>query len=282
MQNNIVFVIVIYNKLIDDSITIKTIKNIGLEINMIIVDNSDEQNQSIRRLNGEKCLAKKVQYINMGGNKGLSKAYNSAIELCDGYDAIVLMDDDTEISKEYICELDRCLSIDKDIDIFAPIVYGQDGVIYSPNEFNFLRNKFMKDEFDFPSMDKFNAIASCLAIRPCVFNDYRFNESLFVDQVDQNFFCDQRKRNVRFGIIPVTIRQNFYQRGSDLTSKKGWNRLKLRVADIVRHARLLGGGFMFLAIVKSVGLGVQIGLKTKTPIIPIKTIYVLIKSILKK
>ena len=233
---------------------------------MLVVDNStsDFGNKAY-------CSKKNIDYISMDGNKGLSKAYNAAVDACKEKDAIILFDDDTEVTEEYFEKLDDALTIYHDVDIFAPIIYGQDGVIYSPNEYNFMRSNFIKSPNQEVSQKKFNAIASCLAIRMRVFDNYRFNEKLFVDQVDQNFFYDQRKKNAKFQKIDVKILQNFYQRGKNLTPEAGWRRLKLRIIDIMRQTRLIGGRkIRFLGFAKCCGLGAQIGKKSHSLVIPVK------------
>jgi len=264
MKSNIVAVIVIYNKKVEDSITCKNIlNNSDNSLGMLVVDNStsDFGNKAY-------CSKKNIDYISMDGNKGLSKAYNAAVDACKEKDAIILFDDDTEVTEEYFEKLDDALTIYHDVDIFAPIIYGQDGVIYSPNEYNFMRSKSPNQEV---SQKKFNAIASCLAIRMRVFDNYRFNEKLFVDQVDQNFFYDQRKKNAKFQKIDVKILQNFYQRGKNLTPEAGWRRLKLRIIDIMRQTRLIGGRkIRFLGFAKCCGLGAQIGKKSHSLVIPVK------------
>lgn len=267
MKSNIVAVIVIYNKKVEDSITCKNIlNNSDNSLGMLVVDNStsDFGNKAY-------CSKKNIDYISMDGNKGLSKAYNAAVDACKEKDAIILFDDDTEVTEEYFEKLDDALTIYHDVDIFAPIIYGQDGVIYSPNEYNFMRSNFIKSPNQEVSQKKFNAIASCLAIRMRVFDNYRFNEKLFVDQVDQNFFYDQRKKNAKFQKIDVKILQNFYQRGKNLTPEAGWRRLKLRIIDIMRQTRLIGGRkIRFLGFAKCCGLGAQIGKKSHSLVIPVK------------
>lgn len=274
MKSNVVAVVVVYNKKVEDSITCKNIlNNCDNSLGMLIVDNSTADFG-----NKEYCANKGIEYISMDGNKGLSKAYNAAVNACMGKDAIVLFDDDTEVTEEYFDKLDDALNTYPDVDVFAPIIYGQDGIIYSPNEYNFMRSNFIKSPTQNVSQEKFNAIASCLAIRMRVFNDYRFNEKLFVDQVDQNFFYDQRKRNVKFKKIDVEILQNFYQRSENLTPEAGWRRLKLRILDIMRQTRLIGGAkIRFLGFVKCCGLGVQIGRKSNSLIIPFKAAAVALK-----
>lgn len=276
MKSNVVAVIVIYNKRVEESITCKNIMNSGdKSIGLLIIDNSTRDFG-----NKEYCINEGIDYISMDGNSGLSKAYNAAVDACKKKDIIILFDDDTEVTEEYFNKLDVALNTYPDIDIFAPIIYGQDGVIYSPNEYNFMRSNFIQSPNQEVSQTKFNAISSCLAIRMRVFDNYRFNEKLFVDQVDQNFFYDQRKRKSRFKKIDVKIHQNFYQREENLTPRAGWSRLKLRIIDIMRQTRLIGGGKMrFLGFVKCCGLGIQIGKKSKSIIIPFKAFVLALECV---
>lgn len=250
-------IIVIYNKTIENSITCKKIENIsGYNIEIVIVDNSE-----IDYKNREICRQKGYTYISMNGNKGLSKAYNAAIDSVLA-DIVILLDDDTELSLDYFQILNEAVENNENVDIFAPIVYGQDGIIYSPNEFNFLKNNLITDKKQDISQNRFNAIASCLAIRMKVFDSYRFNELLFVDQVDQFFFCEQRKIGRKFMKLDVEINQNFYQRGQKLTPDSGWRRIRLRIMDVMRHARLMGDiRYIPLGYIKCCGLSVQIGKK---------------------
>ena len=260
-------IIVVYNKSIEKSITCDSLKNIsGFDVEIVVVDNSESDFG-----NNEVSKDRGYTYISMHGNKGLSRAYNVAIDRTVS-DVIVLFDDDTCVSEHYFEVLDNAVQIYQDVDVFAPVVYGQDGVIYSPNEFNFLRNKFIRCAEQKISQNKFNAIASCLAIRRTVFVDYRFNETLFVDQVDQYFFCEQRKLKRKFLKLDVAIHQNFYQRGSTLDSADAWKRMRLRLIDIARHAKLMGGIYRILGFIKCCGLSFQISKKSHSAEVLIKGI----------
>lgn len=252
--------IVIFNKEIKDSVTCQCIKSISSEVDILVLDNS-----VIKNNNREICDQLGYRYISMNGNEGLSKAYNKAVDNSQYSDLIILFDDDTEVTSEYFDKLYEALEQNPDADIFAPVIRGQDGVIYSPNSFNFLRNKFISSSEQVVPQDSFNAIASCLAIRMRVFTNYRFNESLFVDQVDQFFFCEQRKLGRKFVKLNVEILQHFYQRGDGLSPETGWRRLKMRIVDIYRHASLMDQRkYVVLAFIKCCGLGVQIGRKSKS------------------
>ncbi len=260
MRDKITAIVVIYNKEIKQSLTCQKLKEIDRHMDILVVDNSELKNN-----NQEYCYENEIRYLTMHGNQGLSKAYNAAIDHCKESDAIVLFDDDTEVTAEYFDKLYIALEVQQEIDIFAPVIRGQDGVIYSPNEFHFLRNHFISSAKQEVPQDSFNAIASCLCVRMRVFDNYRFNENLFVDQVDQFFFCEQRALGRKFGRIDTEILQNFYQRGAELTPEAGWKRLQLRIVDIYHHAKLMGDiKYHFLALVKCCGLGLQIGRKSKS------------------
>lgn len=280
MEISISAIIVIYNKRVEDSITCRCLQKIdNCNIHPIIVDNSE-----VEMGNAAYCASQRFKYISMGGNKGLSKAYNAAINMAvhmEPDDILVFFDDDTEVSQEYFEKLNQTTQSNPEVDIFVPIVYGQDGIIYSPNSFNFLKNRFISTPDDNVPHDSFNAIASCMAVRKRIFNEYRFNETLFVDQIDQYFFCEQRELGRKFMKIDAQIYQNFYQRERTLSPEAGWRRLRLRVVDIIRHARLMGGGkYIFWGFIKCCGLGIQIGKKSgslgimaKAAILSLKTIF---------
>ncbi len=252
-------VIVVYNKDISSSSTCRRLLKTGL-LNILVVDNSTADNR-----NKEYCEKNGISYLSMGGNKGLSKAYNAAVEYCHDADVIVLTDDDTDVPDAYFEKLNQALIEKPDTDIFAPIIKGQDGVIYSPNNYCFLKNHLVTSPLLEIKPDRFNAISSCLAIRRKVFDNYRYNEKLFVDEVDHCFCREQRERGRKFGVINVVINQSFHQRETYLLPNKAWAREKIRITDIFRHARIMGGGiYILLAFIKGCGLGAQIGKRSKS------------------
>jgi hypothetical protein len=73
--------------------------------------------------------------------------------------------------------------------------------------------------------------------------------------------------------LNVKIQQNFYQRENTLSAASGWRRLKLRIIDVMRHAQLLGGRrYTILGYVKCCGLGLQIGMKSRSVAVVMKAI----------
>lgn len=75
-KNELFAVVVLYNTFVNDSITIKKLKSIhSHSINIVVVDNSTKDMK-----NEEETKANNWAYLSMNGNKGLSKAYNCALE----------------------------------------------------------------------------------------------------------------------------------------------------------------------------------------------------------
>ena len=75
-------------------------------------------------------------------------------------------------------------------DVFVPVIYGQNGVIYSPNEVGWLKGKYISSPEQKIPQNKFNAINSCLAVRLRVYKEYMYDENLFMDCVDTISFSD--------------------------------------------------------------------------------------------
>lgn len=275
----IAVLLIIYNKCVDDSISIKKLIAIKSDIiSVTIIDNSESDYGNV-----DSCLKFGFNYLSMNGNKGISRAYNAGIDsIIDKFapdDVVVLLDDDTDISRDYFECLKKQIEVDKDVDIFAPIVYGQDGVIYSPSRANFLKNKLIKDVKEEIPSSEFFAIASCLAIRLRIFDAYRFNEALFVDQVDQFFCYEQRMKGRIFKKLDCAINQNFYQRGEHLSTQKGWSRLENRIKDICTQARLMGGfRNRLISFIKCAGLSLQIAQKCKSFVIVVKGLSLSVKE----
>ena len=272
-EPKITAIFVIYNKEIDNSSVCIQIKNL---VDVIVVDNSTNKNN-----NKETCDKYSIKYISMNGNKGLSKAYNVAIDSIESTDAIVLLDDDTDVPEDYFILLKKHLLDYPDTDIIVPIVRGQDGIIYSPNNYRFLKNDLVINPKEQVQQKSFNAISSCMMIRMSVFDDYRFNELLFVDEIDHCFCREQRERGKKFAIVDLEVKQNFHQRADYISPDLAWKRVRIRLIDIFNYARIIGSiKYIILAFVKTCGISIQIGKKSKSLMVFLKAIILSCKLLL--
>ena len=221
--NNFFAIVVLYNKRIDESLTLECLKDMQ-DIRIIVCDNSTKNyhNESLaRKLN--------FSYINMGGNRGLSCAYNKAISFLKseaGY--VCLFDDDTKVTKEYFEKLKLAVKEEKK-DIYLPFLYDSIGIL-SPCK---IKGVFVKRFKDKKNINKKNitGINSAMAINLDIFKEgYRYNESYFLDYIDHDFVRTIKKKNKKIGILDVNLFQNF-SGSSSLSKDSSLKRFKIFKKD---------------------------------------------------
>lgn len=201
---------VLYNKSYKDSPTMNYLLNSDFYLNgrveIYVADNStkDYSNKNL-------SIFKNVVYLDMQGNRGLSKAYNRAIsEIKKRHrlknTLIVLMDDDSLFPNDYFDTLMN--SVDSKNDIYLPIVTINTGQIISP-----CREKrgFIKSIKDISEVNRNNisGINTGMAIKGNIFNDFSYNEELFLDYVDHDFMRYAKHRNLNIKITNSKIEQEF-------------------------------------------------------------------------
>lgn len=259
---NLYAVVVLYNSLLSEAKILKTLNTLNCkELNLIVVDNSDRKEIQLKNKNFS--TENNIILVNMNGNKGLSKAYNKVLELLKGrIGYVVWLDDDTEISIEYLTKL--LYASRGNYDIILPIIQDTHGKIVSPNSRGLLSNKPIKSYKDGKKLEKFNAINSCTAVNLDIYEEYRYDERLFLDEIDHSFFYDHRNKNLKIELINTIVIQNFSQRADNLNFDTAWSRLKIRIRDLIVAYKIRGGIFMGLvAVLKSILLGLQLYLKIK-------------------
>lgn len=209
-KNKIYAAVCVYNQSIEEAKTCIYLKNIvsDFDVSVIIIDNSTKSYG-----NYEQCRNYGWTYLPMGGNVGISKAYNRTLDyLKEKKGVVVWLDDDTNITPQYFKELKDKLK-SEDAEIYVPVIIGQNGKVHSPNEVGFIKNKQLKNPFSEINLLKLNAINSCTAVRLIVYENYRYDEALFLDQVDHDFFADQRKLGKRFCKLNAMIYHDFSVKG---------------------------------------------------------------------
>lgn len=254
-------VVVIYNTNINESITLKNLQKItDYQINKIIVDNSTRDMG-----NEEDCQRRGWVYISMKGNAGLSKAYNKALDYIKKFNGIVIwFDDDTNVTQEYFDVLNAEAIKHTEVDIFAPMIQGQDGKFWSPNEYHYLKNKQLKCKSQNINYSRFNAINSCTAVRISVYQNYRYTEKLFLDQVDHQFFEDQRALGSKFEKLDTVIQHNFSTRSKMKSIENVKTRYSIMIPDFLTFCHKSVARYL-LGWVKIMGWGVREAVKYKKP-----------------
>lgn len=192
---NIYILIVIYNELIKDSSTYKTLSDTDDAINFIFIDNSTEHDIKKNNRNYVDSIA--ATYIDMQGNKGLAKAYNTAIATIDkiSINWIITCDQDTMFDIGYIKCLRETLET-CDYKIIAPNAVASKKKISPVKKFYGIR---LRNYY----------INSGMVYRADVFNSARFEEELLVDYIDFDLQNQLFNAGFEIGEFEQIISQSF-------------------------------------------------------------------------
>lgn len=103
-MNKVVMLIVVYNKMIEDSETVNTLFSSGIKGIKVVIHNNGPQEIFISDVLKDKfsTLNWEVSLINCIVNQPLSILYNEFILANPGYDTYSLLDDDTKISHDFV------------------------------------------------------------------------------------------------------------------------------------------------------------------------------------
>lgn len=260
-ENTFYAVVVTYNSKVDEAETCRNLLEVtGHDIQILIFDNSDKE--EFRRHNQVTSQEKGWDYLTEGTNIGLSRAYNKVLDyLADKDGVLIWFDDDSHVTQEYFDILEN--SIDNGSDIYAPVIQAQNGNFYSPNEARYLNYKQMKTADDHVRNEKFNCINSCTAIKLHVFKDYRYDENLFLDQIDHDFCRSQRLLGRQFYKLPLIIEHNFSLKNQLPSVAVVKRRYELLIPDFLIYCRKQGVLKYCMAYVKIFAWGIEQSRKYK-------------------
>lgn len=200
-------ILVAYNHSLEKSPSYQAL-NKHKDIQLIVCDNST---------NGVDIRSNVVEdgniYISMHGNRGLSKAYNRALDqiqvedpTLEGY--VMLFDDDTKISNQYFEEVKKAIQT-KEADIYLPLVtdghpeqgYLSPSILREPYVHRTKTPWLLKEQ-------EICGINSGMLISLSLFKEYRYNEELFLDHVDHDFIRSMRKQKAIIKILNAELNQD--------------------------------------------------------------------------
>ncbi|WP_308687297.1 glycosyltransferase [uncultured Treponema sp.] len=181
---------------------------------IVFCDNStDAEIKSFNVSFAENLKNDRFFYLDMHGNKGLSKAYNSTIanlSLSEN-DFVVIFDQDTVIPQNMQFQYENFISENKDADIICPVVLDSVGVmspsIASGTKF---RHIVSISEINEKNLSSYSFINSGMCIKRNVFDRIKYEENLFLDFVDHDFILSAKKNGVKIKLCKkVVLNQNF-------------------------------------------------------------------------
>ena len=206
-------IIVIYNARCGDSVCCKQMLRFpGVQQGrprVLLYDNSERDmgNRAFCGRNG-------WTYLGGDGNRGLSRAYNAAIQYLQnaGFRGILcLLDDDTQVTDTYFRVLLEMAERLPERDIFVPVLQ-TDGRIVSPQVISpRQRASFFPDVQSALSYrgDDLFAFNAGMAVRSRVFEECLYDEALFLDGVDYCFLREQYARGRRPVVVDCVMQQGF-------------------------------------------------------------------------
>ena len=205
-------VLVIYNMDINQSKSYQFLKN-QKENTVIVCDNSEKENKNDITIQKDHQI-----YINMNGNKGLSYAYNQAINYIEKVNPnmkgkVTFFDDDTIISEDFFIKMSQT-----DKEICLPVVSDGNSLL-SPSMFKNGKSIRIKN-LEQLDMKYISGINSGMTINLEIFKDYRYNESLFLDYVDHYFLYEMKQKKRTIEVVDTQCIQNFSANGNDKESDR--------------------------------------------------------------
>lgn len=130
---NITIVVVLYNLKVEDSKTIQSLRKLFNKseekgkFQLYLYDNSVNAQEFDSNLFGDL----NTYYIHDNRNLGIATAYNYAYEKAkeNGSDWLLLLDHDTELTKEYLLEIDTIDAIDQKVVAVVPQIVSENTII---------------------------------------------------------------------------------------------------------------------------------------------------------
>ena len=195
-------VVPLYNQRVFETPVIECFKDRD-DVQFYVCDNSTdpeikEQNRLVTN------SQQRITYIDMGGNKGIAIAYNTAIKRCKG-DIICIFDDDTTPGNNYVDLLKEHVVSEA---IYMPIVKNGDRVLSPLN---------MKGPLIYPVQDISKIdLSSCsafntgMAFPRSVVSRCKHNEKLFIEFIDHDFCRQAHRIGMAFRMIPDAVLEQDY------------------------------------------------------------------------
>ena len=223
--------VVTYNVFCGDSLTCGALAALeDPSVGVLVYDNSTKDFG-----NRAYCAERNWTYLGGDGNKGLSVAYNGAVDFLkssakDGF--LCLFDDDTAVDCGYFSALRTACSVFPEAKIFVPLIYSAQRLL-SPSRLgkSHQTSLFSSEEqaLGYQGAD-LTAINSGMALSLSLFESYRYDENIFLDGVDHSFLEDMKRNGERIHVFPFRCDQNFS--GDERPSKESaLNRFRIFARD---------------------------------------------------
>lgn len=172
-------------------------------------------------------------------NIGLGFTYNGAIDLMKNHcEYIGFFDQDTFIPKDYISIVINQINNQKNTsDVFIPHVRANKKVmspIFKNRYIHYKKHAVVK-----------SAINSGMFVRTKIFENIKFDENLFLDYIDHDFFRKLNLIQAVISVLPLTLDQNFSD--NEINLQKALKRFESYWKDTKEYCKVYGTYNYFVA-----------------------------------
>ena len=201
-------IIVVYNQACSQSLTCRQLSALTETAPQIVIYDNSTRDFG----NREFCEKAGWAYLGGEGNLGLSKAYNACIDYLKSQDFsgfVCLFDDDSAVTEDYF----RALSAAKSGPgrIFVPLIFSQ-GRLLSPCRITPAHKAIL-----FPDAESalayqgedLSAINSGMAMDMGIFDDYRYDENIFLDGIDHTHLQKLAKKQIHPSVLDIRFDHQF-------------------------------------------------------------------------
>jgi len=214
------FIIVLYKCELENSISYQTITKSLAYANkqgiLFVFDNSP----NIHIVDCvDSFVWQHLEYIHCPENKGLGVAYNQGAEYAGRHniDWIMLLDQDTTFSEDYICQLEEAMKLQPEIKLFAPIITLKNQRPFSPTRYKHKRGYNIKLSSGVYSLLKYSPVNSGMVVSVNRFwKAGGYNPLIKLDFADFQFIERFRHVEKYFFIVNTVAIQDFSNEENDI------------------------------------------------------------------
>jgi len=212
-SKQMIFIIVLYKCSLKDSASYQTVTKslacAGKKGVLFVFDNSPEM-QVLDDV--DSAIWQHVEYVHCPENKGLGVAYNQGATYAkkNDMDWIVLLDQDTTFSENYISKLDEAIKQHSEIKLFAPIIQLKNQKPFSPTRYKHKRGYSVKLTSGIYSFSKYSPVNSGMVINTNSFWEAGgYNPDIRLDFADFQFIERFRHVEKTFFAVDTVAIQDF-------------------------------------------------------------------------
>lgn len=234
MSMKTIIAVILYNKVIDDSLTLKSLCDISnYDYDLVIINNGPVSLEFDGPTYKTLCLRdRNVSYIEHLDNIPLSLIYNDFLRrYIDGYERFIIFDDDSIIPNTFFDDLDK--TYNSNIDLQLPIIYEKKtNSIYYPLVNGAVVDKKLNPELSV-SDDVFSIGSGLTIYKSLIYKFDMLNLDVFDNRfalygVDYSLFRRIRiakKNNIKVGIsITSYILHSLSKTESNMSAWRGLER----------------------------------------------------------